>query len=85
MATIDEIKGKLNRLQIARANLDVDYWLKCLKELADDMLIQSYNLPAEEAVRAMGVQKGIGMALMLDKIYETTVRADAHSKILKPN
>lgn len=80
MASLDEVRGKLAKLQQARQSPDVCYWLDVLKDLAETQLIQSYNVNGEEAVRAMGVQKGINMALMLDKIYESTV----NSQIVKP-
>ncbi len=80
MSTLDEVRGKLSKLQQARQDPNVVYWLEVLEDLAKTQLVQSYNLTGEEAVRAMGVQKGINMALMLDKIYESTV----NSQIVKP-
>ena len=81
--TIEEIKGKVIRLQQARQSEDVKFWLKTLKELAENMLIQSYNERGEDAVRALGVQKGLNMAQMLCEIFESQVSADAKSKIVK--
>lgn len=80
MSTLDEVRGKLSKLQQARQDPNVVYWLEVLEDLGKTQLVQSYNLTGEEAVRAMGVQKGINMALMLDKIYESTV----NSQIVKP-
>ena len=81
--TIDEIKGKIVLLQKAKQSEDVKFWLKTLKEFADHILVMSYNEKGEEAVRALGVQKGLNMAQMLCEIYETQVAADAKSKIVK--
>lgn len=69
--TPDELRGTLALLTQARMSKDVQVWLKYLKELSDDLVIQAYNEKGEEAIRALGVQKGIGMALLLDKIYES--------------
>lgn len=82
--TRDEVNGRLVKLQEARQNEHVIYWLKILEELGKDLVVQSYNEKGEEAVRALGVQKGIGMCLMLDKIYERNARADAAAQIIKP-
>lgn len=81
--TIDEIKGKVIRLQKAKQSEDVKFWLQTLKELADNMLVMSYNEKGEDAVRALGVQKGLNMAQMLCEIFESQISADAKSKIVK--
>lgn len=81
--TLDEIRGKVTRLQKAKQSEDVQFWLKCLEDFGKYMLILSYNEKGEDAVRALGVQKGLNMAAMLCEIYESRISADAKSKIVK--
>jgi hypothetical protein len=71
--TQDEIRGKLTGLQKARENPEVKFWLDEIKALAETLTVQSYNLSGEEAVRAWGVQKGLNMAIMLDKIFAASL------------
>ena len=82
--TGDEINGKMIELQKGRANPLVQYWLKVGKELGETLLVQEFNATGEEAIRALGVQKGISMMLNLDKIYESQVQQQVSSKIIKP-
>ena len=82
--TGDEITGKMLELQKGRANPLVQYWLKTAKDLGETLLVQGFNATGEEAIRALGVQKGISMVLNLDKIYEKQVQDQASSQIIKP-
>jgi hypothetical protein len=82
-----EVNATYESLSIAKNSKDVQYWLTTLKKLADDLIIQEYNASGENAVRALGVQKGIGMALMLDEIYKSNVKSSLvvpNKTILKP-
>ena len=81
--TMDEIRGKVARLRQAKANPEVKFWIDTMEEFAKRELMTSYNAQGEEAVRAMGVQKGFHMASVLDDIYQAFLDADAKSKIVK--
>ena len=82
--TNDELKGKVARLQRAAANPEVKYWLECVKELGEIRLIQDYHAKGEEAVRAMGIQMGIGMALKIEDIYSVQLSQSTQAQIIKP-
>lgn len=75
MRTIEEVRGTLTGLQIAKQSKDVQLWIKEIKALAEDMMVQDYNAKGEEAVRALGVQKGLAMACMLEEIFLSTLKS----------
>jgi hypothetical protein len=75
MRTIDELKGVWTGLSQAKSTPALQIWLKELKRLHDDLIIQYYNATGEEAVRCLGVLKGLGMALMLEDIFASQVKA----------
>lgn len=72
--TLDEVKGSLTALQMAKQSKEVQAWIAEIKRLSDDLIIQDMNAGGEDAVRALGVQKGLRMACMLDDILEATVK-----------
>ena len=74
--TQDEIRGKIAGLEKAKMSEDVKFWMKTLGELKEHLLIQYSNEKGEEAVRSLGVLKGINMALMLDEIYKSQIQVN---------
>jgi hypothetical protein len=72
--SIDEMRGALIAIQQNRLSEHGRVFFKELKKIADDRLAQDYTAKGEEAIRALGFQQGIGVALSLFEIFEATVK-----------
>ncbi len=87
MRTGDEIAAKYARLVEVRDTKEVKVWTDTIRELIDMLTMQYVNEKGEEAVRALGVLKGLNMALTLDIIYKASLPAsqiERVNKILRP-
>ena len=73
MRTQEEVYAKYQQLCAAKSNPEVKMWIDTIKELSDNMTVQYMNEKGEEAVRAWGVIKGLGMAIHLDDIYKASL------------
>jgi hypothetical protein len=82
--TQDELNGKVARLARCKANPEVKFYLECIKEMADNLIIQDYNAKGVEAVRSLGVQKGLGIAQKIEEIYSSQLSAMTQAQIIKP-
>jgi tetrahydromethanopterin S-methyltransferase subunit G len=87
MRTGDEIAAKYSQLVEVRDTKEVKVWTDTIRELIDMLTMQYVNEKGEEAVRALGVLKGLNMALTLDIIYKAslpTPQIERVQKILRP-
>jgi len=66
--TLDELNGRLTKVQMAFANEHVKYVMEVLKEIGETKLTQDMLAGGEEAVRALGFQQGIGVIKILPDI-----------------
>ena len=66
--TRDVIQGKITGLQRAKMSPDVQLWLKEIKELKDFVLTSGYMAKGEEAIRVLGVQQGLDIAMHIDDV-----------------
>lgn len=73
MASIDELNGKLSRIQQAMASEDVKFLMGLLDDVAKNRLISDLQAKGEEAVRALGFQQGIGVIKLLPMILEQEI------------
>ena len=66
--TRDELKAAITGLEIARQSKEVQLWIHELELYKERVIAGSCNLPGEEAVRAMGMLKGLSLAINLEKV-----------------
>ena len=63
--TRDVLQGKITGLQRATASADGQLILKEIKEMKEFILTSGYMAKGEEAVRVLGVQQGLDIAMHL--------------------
>ena len=84
MDTLDGLKGKLGKVQMALANPEVKYIIEILNDIGKRKLVQDLTSSGEEAVRALGFQQGIGIVNILPEVLEAEIKhieAIGHAQI----
>ena len=74
---IDELRGKLTQIQLAKNTESVKSYLSVLKEIMDNEVMASFNLRGEEAACALSRIQGMSTALNLEKIFDSTLALHA--------